>query len=77
MLEEQRELAVERAQQQAERQAQQMKTEFGDLVLDAVEDYFPRQAQARRRQLVARSFAIGFAAGLLVPRLLGRRLRRS
>jgi hypothetical protein len=77
MLEEQRELAVERAQQQAERQAQQMKTEFGDLVLDAVEDYFPQQAQARRRQLVTRSFAIGFAAGLLLPRLLGRRLRRS
>lgn len=56
----------ERARTEAKRTADNARVELGKLLLDATEEYFPEQVQARRRQDMAQGFVAGLVVGLLV-----------
>lgn len=64
--------AKKRARSEAQRQASYAKDEFGRMVADAVEEYFPEETRARRRRMARRAFFAGVAVGFL----LGNALRR-
>lgn len=64
MLDEARERARERAATEADRQTSALKDELGTIAWDTVEEYFPEQAKARRREQRLRALAVGVAIGL-------------
>lgn len=74
MLESTQEQARARAQRAAQETASQSKSEFGKRAFDTLEEYFPEEAEARRRQnrttllLLLVGVAIGFLLGILVGR---------
>ena len=62
------ETAQSQATVHAQETAREAKTEVGRLAFDLLEEYFPEQAQQRRRQDQAAPFVVGFALGVLVGR---------
>ncbi|AGN02757.1 hypothetical protein L593_14090 [Salinarchaeum sp. Harcht-Bsk1] len=72
MLEQSQTEARERAQQAAQETATEARTQLGRRAFDALEEYFPEEAEQRqqnnRGQLLAVGFAIGFVLGILVGR---------
>lgn len=76
MLDDAREQARERAVIEAERKANTLRDEFGELAWDTMEEYFPEQAKARRRQQRVRALAIGLVVGLAVRTFASRWLGR-
>ena len=64
MLEHARDRARERATIEAERQADVLRDELGELAWDTLEAYFPEQAKARRRRQRLQALAAGVAIGL-------------
>lgn len=65
-----RERAKQRAQATAQLKADEAKEEFGRLAFDTLEEYFPEQAKARRRQDRLQFIMVGVAVGFLLRHLL-------
>lgn len=64
----QREIAKEQLGEQTE----MAKEELGRIAFAKLEEYFPEQANARRRQDAAKTFMIGIAVGILLRHLFNR-----
>lgn len=67
-----KERAKRRAQTTAQLKADEAKEEFGRLAFDTLEDYFPEQAEARRRQNRLQLIMVGVAVGFLIRHFLSR-----
>ena len=65
--------ARRRARSSAERQAEEAKRRLGRVALDMAEEYFPEEAQSRRRRSVQRAFLLGVAVGIFIAALVGGR----
>lgn len=64
MLDEARQRARQRAEFEAERQANALRAELGTRAWEALEEYFPEEAKARRRRQRLRALIAGVALGL-------------
>lgn len=62
----------DRAREQAQRQADALREEFGRIAFEMAEDYFPEEAKARRRKAGTKVFGVGLLIGLLVGLIAGR-----
>lgn len=68
-----RERAKRRARVTAQLKADEAREELGRLAFDTLEDYFPEQARARRRQNRLQLIVVGVVVGFLVRHLLSQR----
>lgn len=50
-----------------------VRSELGEFALDAVEQFFPEQTRARRRQRLTRAFVVGVLVGAVAKTALRRR----
>ena len=50
-----------------------VRSELGEFAHDAVEQFFPEQTRARRRQLLTRAFVVGVLVGAVAKTALHRR----
>lgn len=50
-----------------------VKSELGEFAYDAVEQFFPEQTRARRRQQFTRAFVVGVLVGAVAKTALHRR----
>lgn len=62
----------DRAREKVQQRADRAKEELGRRTFERLEEYFPEQARARRRQNGARAFLVGVAVGILLRHLAGR-----
>lgn len=65
--------ARQRAQTVARQKVDDAMEEFGRLAFDTLEERFPEQAKARRRQERVQLLVAGFVAGFLLRHFLRRR----
>jgi len=65
-------VAKERAQSEAEEQAETLKSELGRRVFDFAEETFPDEARERRQNGIVSAFGAGLAVGFLVRHVLDR-----
>lgn len=62
----------ERAKEEAARQVDNVKQDFGTRVVDATEEYFPEETKERRRRDTVRGFLVGVGIGFLLRYAFGR-----
>ena len=67
-----KEEAKRRAQATAQKKANEAKEELGRRAYDTLEEYFPEQARARRKQNRLQLIMVGVAVGILVRHFLSR-----
>lgn len=67
-----KEEAKRRAQETAQQKANEAKEEFGRRAFETLEEYFPEQTRARRKQNSLQMLMVGVAIGILVRHFLSR-----
>lgn len=63
---------AKKARHEAETQGEVLRHRLGESMLDLMEDYFPEEVEARRRENLLRGFAVGVVTGILGRELLRR-----
>lgn len=64
VVEETRDRFTEAVKTEAERRAETTRQEFGEVVIELTDEYFPEAVQRRRRRDIVSGFALGFVAGI-------------
>lgn len=66
MLEDTKSRVTETTREEAERQTATAKRGLGRALLEATDEYFPKEVRKRRRQDMARGFLVGVAVGIVL-----------